>query len=67
VFVIAASLLSSTFERVISDSAGFGTSGIVYALVGFIWVARERDRNCGASSRITPSHSSFRGRSSALA
>jgi len=41
VFVVAASFLSSTFELAISDSTGFGASGIVYALVGFIWVARD--------------------------
>lgn len=41
-FVVAASFLSSTFELAVSDGTGFGASGIVYALVGFIWFTRTR-------------------------
>lgn len=41
-FFLAAAIVSSGAQFVISGSTGIGASGVVYAMFGFIWVGRER-------------------------
>jgi rhomboid protease GluP len=40
---VVAAFVSSGLELATSDSTGIGASGVVYALFGFLWVARLRD------------------------
>jgi GlpG protein len=39
---LTAALVSSGAEFAISDSTGFGASGVVYAIFGFMWVTRHK-------------------------
>ena len=41
-FVIATAFVSSAAQLAVSDNAGIGFSGVLYALFGFMWIARRR-------------------------
>lgn len=41
-FFIVSAFVSSSFELAVSDDTGIGASGVVYAIFGFMWVARNR-------------------------
>ncbi|MCZ6571900.1 MAG: rhomboid family intramembrane serine protease [Planctomycetota bacterium] len=41
-FVVLAAFVSSAVELAVSDNAGIGFSGVLYALFGFMWIARRR-------------------------
>ena len=41
-FVVISAFLSSAFQLAVSDTAGIGLSGVVYALFGFMWLSRHR-------------------------
>jgi rhomboid protease GluP len=40
-FIFGAAFVSSALQLIVTDSSGIGASGIVYALAGFLWIARE--------------------------
>jgi len=42
VFFVLSGFVSSTFELAASDDVGFGASGVVYAIFGFMWFTRRR-------------------------
>ena len=41
-FFLVAAVVSSTAELAVADTTGIGASGVVYAIFGFMWVARHR-------------------------
>jgi GlpG protein len=41
-FFLASALVSSSCQLAVSDDTGIGASGVVYALFGFMWLARDR-------------------------
>ncbi len=41
-FVVLAAFVSSSVQLAVSDNAGIGFSGVLYALFGFMWIARRR-------------------------
>jgi len=41
-FFVVAAIVSSSFQLAASDSTGIGASGVVYAIFGFMWLARHR-------------------------
>jgi rhomboid protease GluP len=41
-FILTSAFISSAVQLAISDEAGIGASGVVYAIFGFMWVARQR-------------------------
>ncbi|WP_035609694.1 rhomboid family intramembrane serine protease [Haloferula sp. BvORR071] len=41
-FYLAAAFIASAFQLAVSDTTGIGASGAVYAIFGFMWIARAR-------------------------
>lgn len=41
-FYIVAACVGSSYQLAFSDSTGIGASGVVYAIFGFMWIARRR-------------------------
>ncbi len=41
-FFLASAFVSSSFQLAVSDGTGFGASGVVYAIFGFMWPTRHR-------------------------
>jgi GlpG protein len=41
-FFVISAFISSSFQLAVSDATGHGASGVVYAIFGFMWLARRR-------------------------
>lgn len=41
-FVIVSAFVSSSFQLAVTDNTGIGASGVIYAIVGFMWPTRHR-------------------------